>query len=198
MDSYKIHPVLQMAESMNVENMQELGEKEASEALIDLAQATEELAAKEKGSYSNTLKKWHSVSAAVAAVTLHNCYGNALQKYLAEVSTLSKETIEVLHRAGKLEKVLVQMVVEDTVECEDGGKSVVREMEPYEVDSIILRLLRKWIDDKLRKGKDCVQRARETEVSSVFICCDFNHVNLRTNYDCGYHFNCISDVESKV
>lgn len=152
-----------IADSMKVENMQELGEKEASEALIDLAQATKELAAKEKESYSNTLKKWHSVSAAVAAVTLHSCYGDALQKYLAEVSTLSKETIEVLHRAGKLEKVLVQMVVEDTVECEDGGKSVVREMEPYEVDSIILRLLRKWIDDRLRKGKDRVQRARETE-----------------------------------
>ncbi|KAK9665770.1 hypothetical protein RND81_14G134900 [Saponaria officinalis] len=152
-----------MAESMSIASMQLEGEKEVSDALMDLAQGTEDLAAKEKESYSNTLKRWHSVSAAIAAVTLHNCYGAVLQQYLTEVSMLTTETINVLHRAGRLEKILVQMIVEDTVECEDGGKSIVREMVPYEVDSVIISLLRKWIEERLRKGKDCVQRAKETE-----------------------------------
>ncbi|GAB2265910.1 hypothetical protein Dimus_000941 [Dionaea muscipula] len=134
-----------------------------SETLMELAQATEELAAKEKETYSNTLKKWHPVAAGVAAVTLQNCYGDILNQYISGVFTLSNEIINVLQRAGKLENILVQMVVEDSVDCEDGGKSIVREMVPYEVDSIILRLIRKWIEETLSKPKDCVQRAQETE-----------------------------------
>ncbi|XP_021849208.2 protein unc-13 homolog [Spinacia oleracea] len=152
-----------IAESMNIAGMQLEGEKEVSEALVNLAQGTEELAAKEKETYSNSLKRWHPVSAAIASVTLHNCYGAILQQYLSGVSMLTTEAINVLHKAGRLEKILVQMVVEDTVDCEDGGKSIVREMVPYEVDSIIIRLLRKWIEERLRKGRDCVQRAKETE-----------------------------------
>ncbi|KAL9225166.1 hypothetical protein vseg_001118 [Gypsophila vaccaria] len=152
-----------MAESMNIANMHLEGEKEMSEVLVDLAQGTEDLAAKEKECYSITLKKWHSVSAATAAVTLHSCYGAVLQHYLAGVSMLSIETTNVLHKAARLEKILVQMAVEDTAECEAGGKSIVRDMVPYEIDSVIIRLLRKWIDERLRMVKDCVHRAKETE-----------------------------------
>ncbi|KAF6142257.1 hypothetical protein GIB67_012106 [Kingdonia uniflora] len=101
--------------------------------------------------------------ARVAAMTLHNCYGTVLKEYLTEVSTLSNEVIGVLQRAGRLEKVLIQMVAEDSVDCEDGGKAVVREMVPYEVDSIIFNLLKTWIDEGLKKVKDCVDRSKETE-----------------------------------
>ena len=38
-------------------------------------------------------------------------------------------------------------------------------MVPYEVDSIILNLMRKWINEALSNGKECLQRAKETEVS---------------------------------
>ncbi|KAH0932610.1 hypothetical protein HID58_009727 [Brassica napus] len=64
---------------------------------------------------------------------------------------------------SKLEKVLVQMVAEDTEECDDGGKGLVREMVPYEVDSIILRLIRQWIEEKLKGVQECLFRAKETE-----------------------------------
>ena len=140
--------------------------KEVTEALIHLAKETEELALKEKLLFSPVLKKWHPIATGVAAVTLHACYGTLLKQYLVGVSSLSDETIAVLQRAGKLEKVLVQMVVEDSAECEDGGKAIVREMVPYEVDSIILNLLKQWTQEKLKKGKECLQRAKETEVSS--------------------------------
>ncbi|KAJ4827662.1 hypothetical protein Tsubulata_048800 [Turnera subulata] len=76
---------------------------------------------------------------------------------------LNSDTVEVLNRAGKLEKVLVQMVVEDSVECEDGGKSIVREMVPYEVESVILKLMGQWIDKKLKRGKESIDRAKECE-----------------------------------
>ncbi|GMH18876.1 hypothetical protein Nepgr_020717 [Nepenthes gracilis] len=152
-----------MIETGNMSIMASDTDQASSETLIELAQATEELAAKERETYSNMLKRWHPVAAGVAALTLHNCYGAVVNQYLAGVCTLSGETINALQRAGKLEKILVQMVVEDSTNCEDGGKAIVREMIPYEVDSIIIRLLRKSIEETLRKPKDYVQRVKETE-----------------------------------
>ncbi|KAF6159491.1 hypothetical protein GIB67_032262 [Kingdonia uniflora] len=58
---------------------------------------------------------------------------------------------------------MIQMVAEDSADCEDGGKAVVREMVPYEVDSIIFNLLKTWIYERLKKVKYCVDRAKETE-----------------------------------
>ncbi|XP_052188946.1 protein unc-13 homolog [Diospyros lotus] len=136
---------------------------EVAETLIKLAKETEELALKEKLIFSPVLKKWHPIPAGVAAMTLHTCYGTLLKQFMAGVSLLSAEAINVLHRAGKLEKVLVQMVVEDSADCEDGGKGTVREMVPYEVDSIISNFLKQWMHERLKKGKVFLQRAKETE-----------------------------------
>lgn len=142
---------------------------DVADALIQIAQATQELAMKEKETYSSTLKKWHPVAAGAAAVTLHNCYGTLLKQYLTGTSQLlSNEAIEILHTAGKLEKFLVQMAVEDSVECEDGGKAIVREMVPYEVESIITRSIRQWIQERLKSVKDVLQSAKESEVTSIF------------------------------
>ncbi|XP_041001320.1 protein unc-13 homolog [Juglans microcarpa x Juglans regia] len=137
--------------------------QDASEALLQLAKETEDLALKERESFSPILKRWHPTAVAVAAVTLHSCYGSVLKQYLGGVSMLTTETVGLFQRTGKLEKFLVQMVVEDSAECADGGKAIVREMVPYEVDSIILNLLKNWMDEKLKKGKECIQRAKETE-----------------------------------
>ncbi|EPS70700.1 hypothetical protein M569_04058 [Genlisea aurea] len=139
---------------------------DSQEALTRLARETEELASKEKDVFGPILKKWHLVAGGVSAVTLHSCYGAVLRKYLLSYgssSSLMKETVAVLQRAGKLEKVLVQMIVEDSDECEDGGKAVVREMVPYEVDAIIIKLLREWINDRLENGKEHLLRSKETE-----------------------------------
>ncbi|KAJ0034267.1 hypothetical protein Pint_25132 [Pistacia integerrima] len=135
----------------------------ATEALLQLAKETEDLALRERESFSPVFKKWLCIAAGVAAVTLHQCYGAVLKQYLARMGTLKNETVRVLQRAGKLEKVLVQMVVEDSADCEDGGKGIVREMIPYEVDSIILRLLRQWIDERIARGKECYLRAKDSE-----------------------------------
>lgn len=139
--------------------------EEATEALLSLAKETEDLALREREYFSPIMKKWHPFAAGVAAVVLHNCYGAMLKRYLTSSPKLSSETVSVLQRAGKLENFLVQMVVEDSTECEDGGKSLVREMAPYEVDTIILKLLKQWIGEKLKKGKECLHQAKETEVS---------------------------------
>ncbi|PIA36286.1 hypothetical protein AQUCO_03400291v1 [Aquilegia coerulea] len=138
-------------------------EDDTSEALIKLAKETEELAMKEKELFSFVLKRWHPIATGVAAMTLHSCYGVVLKRYLAGVHTLTNELVRVLQGAGKLEKLLVQIVVEDSNDCEDGGKAVVREMVPYEVDSIISGLLKKWIDERLKKGREYLTRAKETE-----------------------------------
>ncbi|KAI3683344.1 hypothetical protein L1987_83847 [Smallanthus sonchifolius] len=137
--------------------------REESEKLIQLAKETEELGLREKETFSPVLKKWHLFSTGVAAVTLHTCYGNLLRQFLAANPLISNENVVVLQRADKLEKILVNMVVEDSIECEDGGKTVVREMVPYDVDSIVLRYLRQWIQDCLKRVKDVVETAKETE-----------------------------------
>ncbi|XP_057783530.1 protein unc-13 homolog [Salvia miltiorrhiza] len=137
--------------------------QEASELLMKLARKTEELAMKEKDIFSPLLKRWHPIAAGVAAVTLHTCYGGLLKQFLAGKSPLLNETVIVLQRAGKLEKSLVQLVVEDSVECEDGGKAIVREMVPYEVETIIHKQMKQWIQDRLQKGKEHILRAKQTE-----------------------------------
>ncbi|KAF6157256.1 hypothetical protein GIB67_041717 [Kingdonia uniflora] len=99
----------------------EAEDEKASEGLLRLAKETEELATKEMKNLSPIRNRWHPIAVGVAAMTLHNFYGTVLKEYLTEVSTLSNEVIGVLQRAGRLEKVLIQMVVEDSVDCEDGG-----------------------------------------------------------------------------
>ncbi|KAK7243044.1 hypothetical protein RIF29_37828 [Crotalaria pallida] len=136
---------------------------EISEILVHLAQETEDLAMKERETFSPVLKKWHPTPGAVAALMLHNCYGHVLRQYLNEVTSLTSESVQVLQRADKVEKVLLQMVVDDSSDGDDNGKTVVKEMVPYEVDSIILNLLRQWIHESVYKGKEYLQRAKETE-----------------------------------
>ncbi|CAN1279168.1 Protein unc-13 homolog [Linum perenne] len=136
---------------------------EATEALLQLAKETEELAMRERECFSPILKKWNAGASSIASVTLHQCYGAVLKQYLAGVTVLNHETVDVLHRAAKLEKAMVQMIVEDSEECEDGGKNIVREMVPYEVDSVILKLVKQWIDERLKIGGECVLRAKESE-----------------------------------
>ncbi|KAF9586854.1 hypothetical protein IFM89_039929 [Coptis chinensis] len=164
---YYIRSSLKIAFTKMLENGAKNDKAHAQEdtgaALVKLAKETEELAMTEKEKFSPILKKWHPIAAAVAAMTLHSCYGTVLKRYLAGMSTLTNEMVRVLQRAGKMEKLLVQMVVEDTNDCEDGGKAVVREMVPYEVDSLISSLLRKWIRERLFKGRECLNKAKETE-----------------------------------
>jgi hypothetical protein len=138
---------------------------EASEALLQLAKEVKDLALRERESFSPILKKWNPIVASVAAVTLHQCYGAVLKQYIAGISTLNNETVAVLQSAGKLEKFLVQMLVEDSADCEDGGKTIVREMIPYEVDSVILKLMKQWFVERLDRAKDCLSRAKDSEVS---------------------------------
>ncbi|KAF9608137.1 hypothetical protein IFM89_007523 [Coptis chinensis] len=148
----------------NAANSMDTGvEEEASETLLHLAKETEEIAIEEKENFSPILKKWHPIAAGVAAMTLHDCYGVVLKQYLSGVSTLTNEAIRVLQRAGKLEKDLIQIVVEDSVDCEDGGKAIIREMVPYEVESIILGLIKTWVDERLKRLRNCFDRAKETE-----------------------------------
>ncbi|GMI69867.1 CELLULOSE-RELATED DUF810 [Hibiscus trionum] len=152
------------AKMIENENLKHTKENEGpNESLLKLAKETEDLAAKERELFSPILKKWHPIAAGVAAVTLHRSYGAVLKQYLSETIVLNGEIVEVIERAAKLENVLVQMVVEDSVECDDGGKGIVREMVPYEVDSIILRLLRQWIDERTKKEKELIARVKETE-----------------------------------
>ncbi|XP_064947629.1 protein unc-13 homolog [Musa acuminata AAA Group] len=138
-------------------------EEDPQEALIKLAKETEELALLEKENYSPLLKRWYPNPTAVAVVTLHSCYGAVLKQYLLKTSVLTNELVRVLHTAGNLEKVLIQMAAEDSAGAEGGGKGILSEMIPYQVDSIIFNLIKRWVDDRLRMARGCFNRAKETE-----------------------------------
>lgn len=139
--------------------------QQVCETLVRLAQETEELARKEMRSFSMVLKKWHPISAGVAAATLHSCYGAMLKQFLTCNSDITSEMLAVLQQADKLEKLLVKMVVEDSVECEDGGKAVVREMVLYDIDSIIVKFLGQSVNGRLKRIKVVLHKAKEAEVS---------------------------------
>ncbi|KAK3153903.1 hypothetical protein QOZ80_2BG0183020 [Eleusine coracana subsp. coracana] len=132
--------------------------------LMQLARDTEQLAIFERRNFSPVLRRWHPAPVAVAAVTLHGCYGVVLRQYLGKVNILTEELVRVLHSASKLEKALAQMTAEDAADCDDGrAKAVVGDMEPYEVETVVMGLLKTWMDDKLMLGRDCILRAKDTE-----------------------------------
>lgn len=159
---------------MEAQNVSSAGEEEdgegkvdyMSESLLQLMKETEELAVREKENFSPILKRWHSIAEGVAAITLHDCYGVLLKQYLNGVTVLTNEVVCVLQAAKKLEKVLIQMVVEATEEGEGGESALMKEVIPYEVDSIILDLTKSWTDERFSKVKDCINGARDSEVRS--------------------------------
>ncbi|CAL4933649.1 unnamed protein product [Urochloa decumbens] len=139
-------------------------ENDPGSVLMQLARDTEQLAMFERRNFSPVLRRWHPAPVAVAAVTLHGCFGVVLRQYLGRVSILTEELVRVLHAGSRLEKALAQMTAEDAADCDDGrAKAVVGDMEPFEVESVVMGLLKAWMDDKLGLAKDCLLRARETE-----------------------------------
>ncbi|KAI5320368.1 hypothetical protein L3X38_040076 [Prunus dulcis] len=132
--------------------------------LSALAQDVSELAFSEKGIFGPVLKRWHPFATGVAVATLHSCYGNELKQFVTGISELTPDTIQVLRAADKLEKDLVQIAVEDSVDSEDGGKSIIREMPPYEAEAVIANLVKAWIRTRVDGLKEWVDRNLQQEV----------------------------------
>ncbi|XAR53371.1 hypothetical protein NMG60_11021907 [Bertholletia excelsa] len=129
-----------------------------------LAQDITELALYEKETYSPILKRWHPLAAGAAVATLHACYGYQLKQFVSGINELSPDVVQVLLAADKLEKVLVQIAVEDSVDSEDGGKAIIQEMIPYEAESEIASLVKAWIKTRVDRLKEWVDRNLQQEV----------------------------------
>ncbi|KAJ4749173.1 Gls protein (DUF810) [Rhynchospora pubera] len=128
-----------------------------------LAKDIGDLAKKEKDLFSPIFKKWHPLAAGVAVATLHSCYGNELKQFISGLAELTADSVQVLKSADKLEKDLVSIAVEDSVDSEDGGKGLIREMLPYEAELAIANLVRDWIKTRVDRLKDWVDRNLEQE-----------------------------------
>jgi hypothetical protein len=133
-------------------------------ALVILAQDTSTLASNEVENFSPVLKRWHPYAAGVAAATLHACYRREFKQYLSGVTAMVVDTLAILKVADGLEKHLVQIAVEDGVECEDGGKGLIQEMPPFEADQAMADLSKKWVFDNLNRVTDWVNRNIQQEV----------------------------------
>ncbi|XP_077217884.1 elongation factor Ts (DUF810) [Tasmannia lanceolata] len=129
-----------------------------------LAKDIGDLASKENEVFSPILKRWHPFAAGVAVATLHTCYGNELKQFMSGVTELTPDAVQVLKAADKLEKDLVQIAVEDSVDSEDGGKAIIREMPPYEAESAVATLARTWIKTRVDRLKEWVDRNLQQEV----------------------------------
>ncbi|KAF2303975.1 hypothetical protein GH714_025805 [Hevea brasiliensis] len=129
-----------------------------------LAQDICELAFNEKAIFSPILKRWHPLAAGVAVATLHSCYGNELKQFVSGISELTPDAIQVLSAADKLEKDLVQIAVGDSVDSEDGGKSIIQAMPPYEAEALIANLVKSWIRTRIDRLKEWVDRNLQQEV----------------------------------
>ncbi|PON67819.1 hypothetical protein PanWU01x14_099870 [Parasponia andersonii] len=132
--------------------------------LAILAKDVGELAVKEKRMFSPILKRWHPFAAGVAVATLHVCYGNEIKQFISGITELTPDAVQVLRAADKLEKDLVQIAVEDSVECDDGGKAIIREMPPFEAEAAIANLVKMWIRTRVDRLKEWVDRNLQQEV----------------------------------
>lgn len=141
--------------------------KNSLPVLSILAQDISELAFNEKGMFSPILKKWHPLAAGVAVATLHACYGNELKQFVSSISELTPDALQVLKSADKLEKDLVLIAVADSVESEDGGKSIIQAMPPYEAEAVVAKLVKSWIRTRLDILKEWVDRNLQQEVCDV-------------------------------
>lgn len=129
-----------------------------------LAQDVTGLAFEEKAMFSPIMKSWHPLAAGVAVATLHSCYWKELKQFISGITELAPDAIQVLRAADKLEKDLVQIAVEDAVNSEDGGKSIIQEMPPYEAEAVISNLVKSWISVRVDRLKEWVQRNLQQEV----------------------------------
>lgn len=132
--------------------------------LAILAKDVGELALKEKRMFSPILKRWHPLAAGVAVATLHVCYGNEIKQFIAGITELTPDAVQVLRAAEKLEKDLVQIAVEDSVDSDDGGKAIIREMPPFEAEAAIANLVKMWIKTRVDRLKEWVDRNLQQEV----------------------------------
>jgi len=128
-----------------------------------LAKDIGNLARKEKEQFSPILKKWHPLAAGVAVATLHACYGNELKQFISGVTELTPDSVQVLKDADKLEKDLVQIAVEDSVDSDDGGKGIIREMPPYDAEYTVANLAREWIKTRVGRLKEWIDRNLQQE-----------------------------------
>lgn len=133
-------------------------------ALAVLAQDTMAFAMSEVDNFSPVLKRWHPFAGGVAAATLHGCYSREFKQYLSSLSTMTLDTVAILKASDDLEKRLVGIAVEDGAECDDGGKSLIREMPPFEADQVMGELTRKWVEDNVQKMRQWVDRNIQQEV----------------------------------
>lgn len=96
--------------------------------------------------------------------TLHSCYGKELKQFISGITELTPDVIQVLLAADILEKNLVQIAVEDSVDSEDGGKSIIQEMPPFEAEAAIANLVNSWINIRVDRLKEWVYRNLQQEV----------------------------------
>lgn len=158
------HVYLQKMESIKASKRASKNQRNPLPVLCILAQEIIEVALNEKDIYSPVLKRWHPLSAGVAVATLHASYASELQKFVSGINELSPDVVHVLLAADKLEKLLVQIAVEDSVESEDGGKAIIQEMTPFEAEAMIVDLVRAWIRTRVDRLGEWVDRNLQQEV----------------------------------
>ncbi|KAL2631700.1 hypothetical protein R1flu_016386 [Riccia fluitans] len=131
--------------------------------LAALAADIGQLAADERAKYTPVLKKWNVCAGGIAAATLHACFGREVKQFLTGLQKVGPDVLQVLKAAQLLEEVLVQIAVEDAVDAEDGGKSLIREMQPYDCESFIEKLSKEWLQNALVNLIEWVGRNIEHE-----------------------------------
>lgn len=87
-----------------------------------------------------------------------------MKKFVSVNSEMTPDNLQVLIAADKLEKDLVHMAVEDSVDSEDGGKSIIQEMIPFEAEGVISNLIKSWIQTRIERLKESVDRNLQQEV----------------------------------
>ncbi|KAL6542635.1 hypothetical protein OROMI_024237 [Orobanche minor] len=90
-----------------------------------------------------------------------------LKQIISGITELTPDAVQILRAADKLEKDLVHIAVEDSVDSGDGGKAIIREMPPYEAEGAIANLVKAWIKTRIDRLKEWVDRNLQQEVLRI-------------------------------
>jgi hypothetical protein len=109
MDDWKLMQLDESGDAGGNSMMVEV-EDDPNETLMYVAAQTKEMARVEKDVYAPIFRQWHPCPAAVAAVTLHTCFGTYFKRSVSKMSgRLSSESMRALQTASELDKYLVQI-----------------------------------------------------------------------------------------
>ncbi|EPS63791.1 hypothetical protein M569_10993, partial [Genlisea aurea] len=128
--------------------------------LADIACQLRSIAKKDLLLFSPFLQHWYPDSARVTAKTLHQFYGERLEPFLKDISSLSEDVREVLPAAYALECCLIELY---SLSCADDESHADSELNYYPIAEVLRPIILDWVVAQQGRILEWTGRASDLE-----------------------------------